>query len=106
MNGFEEAVREELEDSGWTVYRNGWPDFLCRRKKGHDFEYKAVEVKTVKDRLRSNQYEVLMALADLIPVSVFHQKKKEGFFYEERIRDWHDWAHRAARPDFDGLGIA
>jgi hypothetical protein len=32
MNGAERTVKAMLEERGYRVLRNGWPDFLCVRK--------------------------------------------------------------------------
>lgn len=40
-NNAERQAIERLESEGWTVYRKGWPDFLCVR----DQELRLIEVK-------------------------------------------------------------
>jgi len=45
MNSTELEVKKRLEDAGYTVYANGWPDFFAVRNG----EFLAVEVKGGKD---------------------------------------------------------
>jgi hypothetical protein len=85
MNGTERMVKDMLEQRGFRVLRNGWPDFLCLRKhvkkQGIYFDgtpaltevygLMAVEVKSPKDALSETQREVHKALwAVRIPVFV------------------------------------
>lgn len=56
MNVLESQLRTMLEQRGWTVYSNGWPDFLCYRAR--DARTFAVEVKAPRDKLRPNQVAV------------------------------------------------
>lgn len=51
MTESEKLVHASLIAEGWTVLRNGWPDFLCFRNK----EFKAVEVKHGMDVVHPNQ---------------------------------------------------
>ena len=85
MNATEQMVKTMLEQRGFRVLRNGWPDFLCIRKhvkqQGGYFDgnpamtevlgLMAVEVKGSKDKLSESQLEVHKALrAVRIPVYV------------------------------------
>ena len=54
MNASERLVSAELERSGYRVYRNGWPDFLCVHSSTN--EVCAVEVKTANDRVSKAQH--------------------------------------------------
>lgn len=58
MNANEQAFVERLESDGWTVLRNGWPDFLCVKGK----HVKAIELKYNTDTVRPNQTENHQAL--------------------------------------------
>jgi hypothetical protein len=59
VNASEQVVREELEQRGFTVYRNGWPDFLAVRKtqlQGKEcLGVMGIEVKSGKDKLSEQQ---------------------------------------------------
>ena len=58
MNSTERAVKKRLEDAGYTVYANGWPDFFAVRNG----EFLAVEVKGDKDcrKLAQRRMHVLL----------------------------------------------
>ena len=69
MTTFEKKVKAVLEDQGWEVMHNGWPDFLCVRKLPNGkLEVRAVEVKTKKDELRPNQRRNMAALSTVMTV--------------------------------------
>jgi hypothetical protein len=78
MTPTEHAVKSLLEGRGFTVHRNGWPDFLCSRKVELGGPWgesthgvMAVEVKAGKDHLRPEQKVVHGVLrAVRIPVYV------------------------------------
>lgn len=59
MNVSERAVKEALENRGFTVHRNGWPDFLAvRQMEGYGTKtigIMGIEVKTGNDKLRPEQ---------------------------------------------------
>jgi hypothetical protein len=56
MTPSEQAAHDCLRADGWTVLRNGWPDFLCfRRSSANHPEIIAVEVKHHTDRLQPEQ---------------------------------------------------
>ena len=66
---FEDALAVLYEKEGWTVLRNGWPDFLCVRKRQEGgFDLMGVEVKAKGDKLRANQKLNLAALSLVMPV--------------------------------------
>lgn len=95
-------VRNRLESEGWTVYRGGWPDFLCCKRINGKWHYKAVEVKSSGDDLRPNQQDILLSFADLgIPTFVMHQKVANVFYIED-ISLWRG----KHEQDFDGLGVS
>lgn len=50
-NPHEQAFAEWARSQGWTVTKQGWPDFICRRGE----EVMAVEVKGGNDGLRGEQ---------------------------------------------------
>ncbi len=45
VNTAEHAVWGQLISEGWTVFRRGWPDFICFRSVGDNQEVLIVEVK-------------------------------------------------------------
>jgi Holliday junction resolvase len=45
MHKSEQEIQTKLEQEGWTVYRNGWPDFAAEK----DGVLRLVEVKTTDD---------------------------------------------------------
>lgn len=66
-NKHEAVVAEALEADGWTVYRNGWPDFMAVRGD----EVRFVEVKpSLTSRLSIRQSRVAKVLRRLAPVEV------------------------------------
>jgi hypothetical protein len=100
MNLFEQNVKKMLEDRGFRVIRNGWPDFLCLRKHVKQqgvfssgkpnfverYGLMGVEVKSRSDRLSATQIEVHKALqAARIPVFVV----RPDDFNDERFRTRH-----------------
>lgn len=71
MNEFEDKVKHYLEQRGYEVIRNGWPDFLCvNQHRGRGF-LMCVEVKNYDDKLSAEQKRIhgLLQLAG-IPVYV------------------------------------
>jgi hypothetical protein len=53
---FEQTSKKTLQDAGWKVYRNGWPDFLCvRTLSDGSSEVAFVEVKARNDYMRPEQ---------------------------------------------------
>ena len=94
MNKFENKVREDFEREGWEVLTSGWPDFLLvkRDSAGKTKEIQALEVKSKKDDLRSNQKEMLYVLSDFIPVRVAREgcgygQDRDGFYISIVKRD-------------------
>jgi hypothetical protein len=72
----ERQAKEELEADGWTVIRNGWPDFLCYRTdpETDELTIRPIETKgpTVGRQLHGNQNEVAGLLAKAgLPVVVY-----------------------------------
>jgi VRR-NUC domain len=47
MKKTEQSCRERYEKEGWTLVKNGWPDFLAVREVDDKIEAKGVEVKGV-----------------------------------------------------------
>lgn len=63
MTESEHRVKLDLESKGWTVHRNGWPDFLCWREvETGKIECLCVEVKGRRDNLREGQRTVIKIL--------------------------------------------
>jgi hypothetical protein len=54
--------KEFLKQGGYTVYDNGWPDYLAEDQEGNKF---FVEFKSKNDKLHNNQPLLLNKLADL-----------------------------------------
>lgn len=66
---FQDRVKAELEQNGWTVLDSGWPDFLCIK----DGKVQAMEVKRDNEKLRPNQKQLLDVLHKLIPTRVIYE---------------------------------
>jgi len=50
MNKAEKTLKDRLEQEGYTVYRNGWPDFIAQRKgKTIAIEVKAKQSENLED---------------------------------------------------------
>lgn len=66
MNDFEKKIHDALVARGYTVLRNGWPDFLVM-EKDRPFGLRprgfALELKRGADRVRDEQVEMHRALA-------------------------------------------
>lgn len=60
-NGFERKVEKHLKNSGCSVFRNGWPDYLAVR----DGKAVLVEVKHGQDTLSEDQIRMIEALRSL-----------------------------------------
>ena len=64
----EQWVKEQLEERGWRVLRNGWPDFFCVRERYYhvldtkEVKYAAVEVKAGNDKVSPAQDSMHWAL--------------------------------------------
>jgi hypothetical protein len=54
----EQTEYERLKADGWTVYRNGWPDFLAEK----DGKFRLIEVKSGDNKLSINQKKMCHAL--------------------------------------------
>ena len=87
MNKFEKKMKKEFEKRGWEVLHSGWPDFLLikRNDAGKVSEIQALEVKSEKDRLRSNQQKMLYTLSEFIPVRLV----REGIGYGPPDENFH-----------------
>ena len=78
MNERENSILTALREQGWTVYRDGWPDFLCLRLNSGategtqpTLEAVAVEVKSPEDKPSEAQHRMHEALERLgIPVAI------------------------------------
>lgn len=71
MNDLEKSVREKYIQEGWTVLRDGWPDFLVfRQGVNGKTELRGIEVKSKTDVIRSNQHIVLTLLAQVMKIQV------------------------------------
>jgi len=62
MTPSEEIAKKQLEEEGWTVLNDGWPDFLAFRPDG---TVRFIEVKGDKDSVRFNQQKVHDVLRSL-----------------------------------------
>lgn len=58
----EKGFEKKLEDAGYKVYKNGWPDFLIEDKAGNCL---MIEFKSKYDRLHDNQIEMIKKLSTL-----------------------------------------
>jgi hypothetical protein len=80
MNKLEKSVKETLEQQGFRVLRNGWPDFLCVRVDHRGMGLVAVEVKSDYGRISDEQLEIHAALrAARIPVFVVRPNARPDF---------------------------
>lgn len=61
MNDFERDFNDRMTQLGFTVLRNGWPDFLCMSRDGGF----AVELKRGQDRVSAHQKQMHEALKNL-----------------------------------------
>jgi len=120
MNAREIQVKLKLQQKGFTVLRNGWPDFLCIRtttrklpgtSANGDPAFEdirgacAVEVKSRTDQLSPEQQAVRRVLQSArIPVYVvrpddiddaIHTSKRRLFLTSEEIRNLHSLAEQA-----------
>jgi hypothetical protein len=69
MTKFEKKIYDKFSEDGWTIYHDGWPDFLCvRKREDGSLEIMAIETKGRKDDFRGNQKKVLFALSSVMPV--------------------------------------
>jgi hypothetical protein len=57
----EKNIYDELKSQGYTVHKNGWPDFMATR----DTETRLIEVKSSADRRRHAQLAVHRGLKNL-----------------------------------------
>lgn len=82
-NELEKKVRAAYEAKGWTVLRDGWPDFLCIRKRADGtIELSGVEVKSKNDLLRDNQKKMLASLSTVMEV----KEVREGSGYGDNLK--------------------
>ncbi len=65
MHKSEQEVKEQLEQEGWTVYRNGWPDFAAIKNGMLRF----VEVKAT-GHLSNEQLRMFALLNGLFGIEV------------------------------------
>lgn len=65
MHKSEQEVKDKLEQEGWTVYRNGWPDFAAL-KNG---VLRLIEVKATGE-LSEEQIQMFALLKKLLGVEV------------------------------------
>lgn len=65
MHKSEKEVQDKLEQEGWTVYRNGWPDFLAEK----DGAFRLLEVKATGN-LSPEQVRMFALLQRLLSVPV------------------------------------
>ena len=81
MTPSEDIAKQIFERKGFTVLRNGWPDFLCYKDNGFgEVRVLCVEVKTKGDGLRPEQermHEVLKRMG--FPVSVMYEEDVKEF---------------------------
>ncbi len=58
LNTAEKLEAAALRADGWTLHRNGWPDFLAEK----DGKFRFIEVKQYPQRLSANQIKMCRAL--------------------------------------------
>lgn len=61
-NYYENQAAKDLESEGYTVIRNGWPDFFCFRDVNGVREYLGVEVKSAGNRVSKRQKRMAESL--------------------------------------------
>jgi hypothetical protein len=77
-NNAEEAFRRQAVDSGWTVSKRGWPDFICER----DGKIVIVEIKAHRRRILKREQRYVMNLLASYGVPCYRWSPDGGF---ERI---------------------
>lgn len=76
MNEHEKRVYNVAKDAGWTVLRNGWPDYLLIDWQSKQAIF--LEVKSPTDSLRIEQKKMHKALKALgLDVRVFKTSRKK-----------------------------
>lgn len=76
-----------LSDAGWTVYRSGWPDFLCIDETNN--LAMGIEVKNGKDLVSEVQDQMHRALSDIgIPVYVVNHPRLLSQIVRDRAERW------------------
>jgi hypothetical protein len=100
VNKLERAVKAEYDKEGWTALRDGWPDFLFVRKVDGKLQIRAVEVKGRKDSVRSNQREVIDALAAFIQVRLAVEGPGFGTTHNVDGCEFHELLQRSKHLDY------
>lgn len=70
MNALEQRARQILESAGFTVLRNGWPDFLAFREEGRWKKLAAFEIKSESDGLSDSQ-KIMQQLLRVAGIPVY-----------------------------------
>lgn len=83
LNTAEQLEADALRADGWTVHRNGWPDFLAEK----DGKFRLVEVKRKPDRLSGNQKNMCKALFRLtgLKLEVRYYSRRRGVLKADRL---------------------
>lgn len=76
----EEAALEKFKIDGWSVFRNGWPDYLLLRTNSDGkLEFMGLEIKHGNDLCSGPQLAMHAALLSAgIRIEVVKVKKKGG----------------------------
>lgn len=69
LTSSEREAKALFEAQGWSVFRNGWPDFLAAHPSGR---LVGIEVKTPTDTIRPAQEAMFQALGPVLPVTVLY----------------------------------
>lgn len=84
MNVGEQQVALRLEKEGWSVLRNGFPDFIVFKVVNGKVVWKGVEVKQFQERLREEQYKMKHFFARIgVPFEVMCPDKSS-----EEVLNW------------------
>jgi len=82
VNKNEAVLKTIAELNGFKVYRDGWPDFLIR-KKGTN-KYIAIEVKRKNgDKIRATQKTMLRIFEQELKIPVYIYYAKTGILYKK-----------------------
>ncbi len=83
LNTAEKLEAAALRADGWTIHRNGWPDFMAEK----DGKFRFIEVKQKPDRLSANQKKMCKALFRLtgIKLEVRYYVNRNGALKADRL---------------------
>ena len=74
MNKAEQSVRNKLENNGYLVFKNGWPDFFAIRGR----DYLVIEVKGSKHKGRTYEQRIAHAFLKSLGIRVDVLRSHDG----------------------------